>query len=68
MVDALEVYLKFRKVVPIKLQNDRYKEQLIQRYEQQGEGLTVRFIKGYKSPKWPDHKMWEKILHKNYTE
>ena len=35
-----------------KLQNDRYRDQLIQKYSQESEQLNVRYIKGYKSPKW----------------
>jgi hypothetical protein len=66
-VEALEVYLKFRKVVLFKLQNERYKEQLIQKFEQSSESLTVKYIKGYKSSKWSDHNMWKYVVNKSYT-
>ncbi len=35
-----------------KLQNDKYRDQLVQKYSQESDTLTVRHIKGYKSPKW----------------
>jgi transposase-like protein len=40
-------------VIFLKVKNEKYKTQLVQKYERNEEALTITFIKGYKSPKWP---------------
>lgn len=51
-----------------KLQNDKYRDQLVQKYSQESDTLTVRHIKGYKSPKWIQAQMWKYIINKSYSE
>jgi hypothetical protein len=52
----------------IKLQNDKYKDKLVQKYERDDSVLTIKYIKGYKSPKWPEAQMLKHIIKHDYSD
>lgn len=68
LTDAVEVYLKFRKVVFVNLHNRKYRDQLIQKYSREDDTLKVLFVYGYKSPKWAEAQMWKKIIKQEYSD
>jgi hypothetical protein len=67
-IEAIEFYFKFKKVIFIKLKNDAYKNKLIKTFSRSDENLSIEYVKGYKSPKWKEHVMWEHIIKRNYSE
>ncbi len=51
----------------INIKNNKYKQELIKQYEKNEQGLVIRYIKGYKSPKWVEAQMWKHIVKNDYT-
>lgn len=40
----------------------------MQKYAREDESLMVKYVKGYKSPKWPEGQMWKHIVKNDYSE
>ena len=67
ILQDLEVYFKFRKVVSVNLKNEKYKDSIVHKFSVKEEVLTVQFVAGYKSPKWPENQMWRHVMEKKYS-
>lgn len=56
--DEIETYLKFQRVVLVTFENPKYKKDVISKFEQEDMELSVKYVEGYKNPKWPEKSLW----------